>query len=397
MSKVGNTIFLIALGWHTYDMTHSASATALIEFVAMLPSIVLLLFGGVVADRLSRRLILIFSDVGSGIGILVIAFLAWTQTLQYWHLLLLVAFFGTVSSFFGPAYAAIRPQLLEKEALASANALDGVSRQISRLLGPLFCAALIWKTGYAGVYACDGLTFIFAGVCSLLMHVPNEKTYSIEQEQIQNRESKSERRGFRRLLADVSEGLLYTRQMRWLWVSLIVFSIANIGQAAPLIVAVPKLVASHYHTGEWLLSAYASANAIGSLMAMIYIGQRASLRHRCVLVYITSILSSLCMACMGVFGWPIAFIIASIVMGIFGSIADTLWPVLIQEYVPTEKLGRVSSINMITTALVWPIGYFLVGGFSDIIGPAVVFIIGGIFSAVVRCYGFTVRDIRQLP
>src|SRR5439155_10094701 len=145
--------FIPVLGWQTLQLTHSATSTAIVETAAMVPMALFLLFGGVAADRLPRRLIMLLSDSGSGIAVLCIALLSWMHRLQFWHLVALVTFFGVCSGFFSPAYRSIRPQLVEKEQLASANALDGMSRQIGRLIGPSLSIILIAFAGLPVVFA----------------------------------------------------------------------------------------------------------------------------------------------------------------------------------------------------------------------------------------------------
>jgi MFS family permease len=176
---LGNYVFIPVLGWQTLQLTHSATSTAIVETAAMVPMALFLLFGGVAADRLPRRLIMLLSDSGSGIAVLCISLLSWMHQLQFWHLVVLVTFFGCCSGFFSPAYRSIRPQLVEKELLASANALDGLSRQIGRLIGPSLSIVLIAFAGLPIVFAFDGLTFLFSAICLLIVRIP---TTNIEPE-----------------------------------------------------------------------------------------------------------------------------------------------------------------------------------------------------------------------
>ncbi|GCE07219.1 MFS transporter [Dictyobacter aurantiacus] len=175
-----------------------------------------------------------------------------------------------------------------------------------------------------------------------------------------------------------------------------VFTVASMGVAAPVIVALPKLVANHYHTGVWLLGAYVTMRAIGSMLAMFYVGQVPRVRHRGILVYLTSILSSIGVVGLGFFNVPIAAMMLGVFMGFFGGLADTWWPILLQEYVPADKLGRVNSVDMIGASLLWPLAFVLVGTLSDAMEPGWVFIVAGLFSTVLRVGALSVRDIRQL-
>lgn len=396
ISALGNAVFLLALGWQTLQLTHSAMATAIVETAGMLPGVVLLLFGGVAADRLPRRLIMFLSDMGCGLAVLLIAFLTWTHNLHYWHLVVLVGFFGITSAFFGPAYASISPQLVDKDALTSANALRGLSRQLSGLLGPLLSVSMIAIGGFASVYAFDSVTFLLSAACLYLMQLPLAGSDQIDRRKPIKSLLPMSYGAPGTIIADVREGLQYMLQVRWLWISIVVFNVASMGIAAPVIVALPKLMANHYHAGIWLLGAYVTARAIGSMLAIFLIGQIAHIRHRGMLIYLTSILSSIGVVGLGLFSVPLAAIIVGVFMGFFGGLADTWWPVLLQEYVPADKLGRVSSIDQIGEALLWPLSFILVGKLSDTLGPAWIFIVSGLFSALLRICALSVKDIRHL-
>ncbi|GER90087.1 hypothetical protein KDW_42490 [Dictyobacter vulcani] len=139
-----------------------------------------------------------------------------------------------------------------------------------------------------------------------------------------------------------------------------------------------------------------TAQAIGSMLAMLLIGQATHIRHRGMLVYLTSILSSMGVVGLGIFSVPLAAILIGVFMGFSGGLADTWWPVLLQEYVPADKLGRVSSIDQIGEALLWPLSFVLVGKLSDTLGPAWIFIVAGLFSAFLRIWALSVKDIRDL-
>ncbi|GCE30789.1 MFS transporter [Dictyobacter alpinus] len=396
VSVLGNAVFLLAIGWQTLQLTHSATATAIVETAGMLPGVVLLVFGGVAADRLPRRLIMFLSDIGCGLAVLLIAFLTWTHDLHYWHLVGLVGFFGITSSFFGPAYASISPQLVDKDALTSANALRGLSRQLSGLLGPLLSVSMISFGGFASVYAFDGLTFLVSAACLHLMYLLPPGPDTVNHGRLKQNSGAIKHHTLGLIIVDARDGLRYMMQVPWLWISEVVFIMASLGIAAPVIVALPKLITSHYHAGAWLLGAYVTARAIGSMLAILLVGQLSRIRHRGLLVYLTSIMSSMGVVALGWFSVPIAVIIVGIFMGFFGGLADTWWPVLIQEYVPADKLGRVSSVDQMGASLIWPLGFFLAGELSDTLGPSWVFIVGGLFSVLLRICALSLRDIRHL-
>jgi MFS family permease len=159
ISVLGDAVFTIAITWEVLLLTDSATAMSLLLIAQWTPKVVLLLFGGVIADRLSRRLLMLWADAGRGSIVIGVALLSWMHVLQFWHLIVLAPLFGVVSSFFDPAYQAIMPQLVEVEALPSVNSLNTLARNVGFLLGPMLSAGWITLFGQASAFAFDGLTF----------------------------------------------------------------------------------------------------------------------------------------------------------------------------------------------------------------------------------------------
>jgi MFS family permease len=159
ISNIGDWIFNIALAWQVLLMTHSGTAMGIVLISTMTPRLVFILIGGVTADRLPRRLIILWSDGGRGLIVLLISILGFTGLLQFWHLVIEALIFGVVDGFFNPAILAITPDLVEKDDLASANALVSFSNNVAQLLGPLLGAALIVLISPMGAFVANALSF----------------------------------------------------------------------------------------------------------------------------------------------------------------------------------------------------------------------------------------------
>ena len=108
VSALGDGAFFTALPWTVLVLTHSGTAMGLVGIAEMLPRVAFLLVGGVVADRLPRRLIMLCSDAGRAAAVLAVAVLAWMHALQLWHLVALGVLFGFADGFFMPAYNSFR-------------------------------------------------------------------------------------------------------------------------------------------------------------------------------------------------------------------------------------------------------------------------------------------------
>lgn len=405
ISALGDGAYITALAWQVLILTGSAAAMSLIVIAETIPRLVFLLIGGVVADRLPRRLVMLWSDGGRAVAVLLVALLGWAHVLQLWHLIVLSLFFGFVRGFFMPAYQSIMPELVEKENLPSANALNGLTRQMSQLLGPVLGAISVSLGGANSAFAADGASFIVSALCLVFVQVsPRPQSLATAAgETGESPVSKPQQRqpiGRGNVWRDMINGLSYISGSTWLWVSLLISAVANVGFVAPLVVSLPKLVHDTYGMGVWLLGALTAANACGAIVASIFVGQLRHLRRRGLLAYSAMMLSGAAILMLGIPMLHGAQIIVSIGaatligcgLGIFG----VIWATLLQELVPRDKLGRVSSVDLLGSYCLTPIGFAAAGVLTDHIGAGSVFVAGGVLVLLLAGIALAVPSIRHL-
>ncbi len=452
ISAMGDGAFFTALAWQVLLLTGSAAAMGVALVAESIPMVLFMLVGGVVADRLPRRLTMLWSDGGRAVVTLLVAALGFSGHLRFWHLIVLAALFGLAEAFFRPAYQSIPPELVPVEDLPSANALSSFTRSVTTLIGPAIGAALITIASPAGAFAFDGFTFVVSAVCLLLMGrvdgqarpapgasaasgvseasavgvgatraptefdgelalagvglltsaqveaaAPADLTQSAQSAQ-------AERAGVRGVIADIREGISYVTGSTWLWLTIALASLGNVA-FAPLQVALPRLVHDTFHDGVWLLGAILTAVSIGSILATLVMGQFKRIRHRGIVGYVSLLVSSAAVALFGVpFGamlgvptlGPAILLASGAVMGAGLGVFEIIWATTMQELVPPDKLGRVSSVDWLGSLCLQPIGLAVVGVLTDIIGPAWVFVAGGLFSFLLILLGLMSRSIRAL-
>ncbi len=413
ISSLGDGIFTIALAWQVLLMTHSGLAMGIVLVAAMIPRLVFVLLGGVVADRLPRRLIILWSDGGRGVVVLLICILGFSGVLQFWHLVIEAFIFGVVDGFFNPAVNAIVPDLVEKEDLASANSVIAFGNTLAQLFGPMLGAVLIAIISPMGAFAADALSFFISVVFLLAVRIPERHvtpTLQVQNEvqgEVQGTigaevqvEQAAERRGFRGVIRDVREGFVYVRQSRWLWVTTVNGALGNLGFTATLAVAMPKLVHDVYGQGAWLLGLIEATGAIGAMLALFFVGRATHLKRRGLLSYL-----ALGLSCIGilVLGLPFSraaapFIapLASILVGFGLAAFNTIFFTVLHETIPSDKLGRVISIDTLGSFAMIPVGEVVGGIMTDRIGPATVFIVFGIINLVIVLIPLFVHDVRAL-
>lgn len=396
VSALGDGAFLTALAVAVYQLTRSSLVMGLFLMAQITPQILLTLFAGVLVDRLPRRLVLLVADVGRTLTVLLIAVLAWLHLLQLWHLFLLAVLFGLCRAFFDPAYRAITPQLVVKEHFSSANALVGLSLQSGYLLGPVLGASFI-ALGNGSAYlafAFDSLTFLIS-VCSLLLIRPLP---SIVQEPVAT-ERQVSLFSPRSMLCEVGSGFRTILASHWLSLSLFTATFTLVAYIGCMSVALPKLVFAVYAAGPWLLATITTATAVGSVLGVLLVGQ-FRLRRRAVIAFLSYILAGLALL---VFSLPlpralVPFVVtpAAFLVGFGMNVMETIWATLLYELVPSQMLGRVSSVDLLGTLSLSPFGYVLAGWASDRFGPPAVFLGAGLLVVLMNSAPLLLRDIREL-
>ena len=394
ISALGDGAFVTALSWQALQLTGSAMAMGMVVLAQTLPMILLLLLGGVVADRFPRQQVMLWSDASRAVAVLLIAALGMMHLLQLWHLVLLALFFGMVRGFFSPAYQSIIPQLVSKGDLPSANSLTELSYQLYCSLGPMLGASCVAFAGPAAAFAFDGLTFVVSALCLVALRLPVTLSPALKTS------AHLPRRGIRTAVSEMREGLRYVAGSTFLWVTIVLTALCTIGGAGSLVVALPKLIHDVYGQGVWLLGAVRAAGGIGSLIAILLAGHLNRLRRRGITMYLMMIGISMAFI---VFGLPLPHgvepeiaCLAMVVVNFGLAIYQILWLTVMQEIVPGDRLGRVSSIDQLGGYGLWPVGFALAGVIADYISPSWVFIGAGIVNTLLYSLGLSVRAVRQL-
>jgi MFS family permease len=402
ISSLGDGAFATALAVAVYQLTGSSLAMGLFLMAQIVPELIFTLFGGVAADRLPRRVVLLYADAGRALVVLLIALLAWFSLLQLWHLFVLAVLFGIIGSFFHPSYRALTPELVAPHQMASANALTELSIQLGNLLGPVLGAGMIALSGGSAniAFAFDSLTFIIS-VGSLLA-IRIKPTIVQTQEQTDEEEKQSTgvvNTGFTGMMRDVRDGFHTIWRSTWLLWSMVVAAFGLMSYRGAMSVALPKLVFAVYGSGPWLLAAITTAVGLGAIAGALFIGQ-VHLRRRGVLGLLGYVLSGLALMAFSLplphnlvpfIALPTAFIVG------FGmNVMQIIWVTLLYELVPADKLGRVSSVDLLGSLGLLPVGYVLAGWLGDRLGPPMVFLLAGLVMVVVDLLPLLLKDIRRL-
>lgn len=382
ISRLGDSLYTIALAWWVLQKTGSATAMGVVLICADIPMLLLLLFGGIVVDRLPRMRLMLASDLLRGSVVGLIALLAFLQQLQLWEICIMSTLFGAVQAFFYPAYIAIVPDLVPSEMLPSANSLRSISGTAAQLIGPAMAAAIIAMGGTSLTFALDGVSFAISALCLLALPRIPALSQSIEKEE--------------GLLHDLRVGLRTVLATPWLWVTLVIAGVSTIFLAGPDEAVLPLLIKERFGEQVGVFALFTSLSGLGSVAAAFWLGRSTRLRKRGLLTYGAWVLAGLMLL---VAGLPIGVVGISVAFAIQGAALSTLglaWMNTLQEFVPANLLGRVASIDLLVSEGLVPLGYGLAGILADRLGAAPVFVLSGAIATFVIALGLLHPAIRAV-
>jgi MFS transporter, DHA3 family, tetracycline resistance protein len=397
-SRLGDSLYRIALSWWVLEETGSAVAMGAVLIFSQIPLLLFLLIGGVVVDRLPRIRIMFASDILSGMVITFVAVFSWLDLLQIWHIYIASILFGFVEAFFFPAYQAVIPQITPAELLTSANSLNGLSQRVTGIVGPALGAALVAAGGTSVTFALDALSFFISALCvlPLLRSHLDQSQRQVETTGAISANRKSAKETLKQGFTDLLEGFRLVVRIPWIWVTILLFGFINIMEAGPRAVAMPFLIKEDLGADVELLGLLGSAASLGFVLGMIWLGQYVRLHRRGLLAYL-SIIGTGAALLPFAFKMPVPVLVGSMfISGICTSVFALIWTHTLQEMVPGELLGRVYSIDALGSFVLLPIGFALSGWATELLGAPSVFLIGGIGVILLVLLGLSHPAIRHL-
>jgi MFS family permease len=364
ISLIGNGIFVVALPLTVLHLTSSPLALALVVSGQVIATVVLLLVGGAVVDRLPRRFLMLTADAVCGISVSLVAVLVVSGVARLWELFVLTLIFGAAGAFFKPAATAIVRDILPADLLVPASSLRSVSQSLSGLvIGPLTGGLIVATAGAGWAFGIDGASFAVSAACLASMrNVPRVKATST------------------RILEGVAEGLRYCYSQRWLACSIVALGIGNLVIFYPFFILVPLLVKNVFHGGAFALGIFFAANGAGSLVASLATARRGMPSRPVMTIWTTCAAAGACLALVGASPWFwVSVFFTGLGLGLV-SYANILWFPLVQHETPAELLGRVSSIDWLFSLAFSPLGALAAAAAAATFGVRAALIAGGMIA-----------------
>ena len=379
VSQIGDAAFIVALGWRAFTLTGKASSLGVVLAVESLGLVATLLIGGVLADRYSRKLLLIGSDGARALVIGVLAIVDASGHLTFGVLIGFVALHGLGSGLFQPAFGGILPLLVDDPSLGSANALVGISRQAALVVGPAIAGVVYGAAGSSAIFAVDAASFI---VSAVLVAFARPRAYE-----------RAPSEGVRR---ELTTGFRYVIKVPWLWITIGTFSLVLLVGYAALQVLLPKLVQEEWNGGVGAYGLLFTLQGAGMVIGSIVLGQTSPTRKRGVLIYSLFVTNSTFGALLGLSPWYSGAAVLQIGRGFCIGFAITLWDTMVMQRVPQHMLSRVISMDWFGSLGLLPAGLGLWAALSGLAAPGTLIAISSTVCAGLFLLGLTDRRIRSV-
>jgi len=341
-------------------------------------SLVFLLIGGAVADRVPRRTLIIVTELTSGATVGAMAILGFAGALQMWHLYVSAAFFGAASAFSVPALGAIIPELVPEEILVAGNAVQGLSRQSARVGGPIVGGLLVATAGPSAAFAFDAVTFFLsAGAVALTRARP-----LVEEAR-------------RSILRDIREGFAFVFSVQWLWITIFGWALIVAAFIGAVAVALPLLVTTVLGGGAEMYGVISAAVGVGEAIGATVIAQ-VRVRRTGLVMYLFGTLSGIAFFVYGLVPTVPGALVASAIQGLSFACFGILWVTALQVHVPRRLLGRVTSVDYFGGTLLAPVAPIGAAFLAQNQGPLFVFVVAGVITVVLTLAALLLPSIRDL-
>jgi predicted MFS family arabinose efflux permease len=367
-SSTGTWMQEIAQNWLVLDITKSPFLLGLDAFLGDIPIFLFSLVGGVIADRMDRRKLLLISQVIQMASALTLAFLIATQRIQIWHILLSSFIVGTAQSFGGPAYSALVPSLVEKEDLPNAIALNSIQFNLARVIGPVLGGLALKYAGSAWCFGLNSLSFVAVMISLLRLHINFKPPHTGDS-----------------ILTGMKQGIGFIRKQGAME-TLVLIAFCMTALAIPMITFLPVFAKNVFHQNEMTYSLFLVASGLGSITGALTVASLGNIHNkgRIALTMLMalgagitgfSVSHSLAASCL------LLFISGAVMMCAFAMISS-----LVQLITPNDMRGRVMSVYNVAFRGGMPFGSVTTGWLVPIFTAPTVLSVNGLVLVSLGAY-----------
>ena len=363
-SSVGTWMQKLAQAWLVFEISNSAFMLGLDAFLGEIPIFLFSLFGGVVADRMDRRRLLIAGQIVQMICALTLAGIYFAGVLQVWHILCLSFIVGTAQSFGGPAYAALIPTLVEPEDLHNAIALNSIQFNVARVLGPMLGGLALTKLGAGWCFTLNGVSYLAVIASLVVVHARFQPSKTEES-----------------VMESMKSGIAFIRG-RGGMESLIVLAFLMTVLAIPVVVFLPVFAKEVFKAGEGTYTLLLSVSGGGSIIGALLVAGMGHWRHKGLatllgLVALGITITSFAFSTNLALSCVMLFLAGAALIAVFAMVTS-----LVQLIATDDMRGRVMSVYNVAFRGGMPFGNLIIGRLVPVFTAPVVLGVAGVLLAM---------------
>ncbi|WP_026884085.1 MFS transporter [Clostridium akagii] len=352
VSLLGTWMQRTAQQWLVYSLTKSPLLLGILGVVQFTPVLLFTLFAGVFIDRFNKKRVLIITQSILMMLAFILAFLVWSGTVQYWHVLVIAGIMGCVNAWDMPTRQSFIPEMVEKKNIVNAIGLNSAVFNVARIIGPAIAGYLMVRIGTALCFFVNGVSFI-AVIIGIVLIKP---TYS------------HEKRASGNIFIDVKEGLKYIKSNKIILAAVLsMFAVGTFSMNSDVII--PSFATTVLHQGAGGYSILLSVMGVGSFLAALTVATRSRKGPSKKLLYGSSIL--VCLFQIGLL-FTHSYLVSSIILsmvGFFTVAFSASVNTTIQINTSNEYRGRVMSVYTLANNGTTPIGNLFAGAITEKFAP----------------------------
>jgi MFS family permease len=365
VSLIGTWIQVTAQSWLVFQLTNSAFLLGVVGFLGFMPVFLLSLFGGVIADRMNKRSVLIVTQTSFMILAFILALLTQAKLITPGQIIFIAVLNGIVMAFDMPSRQAIVVELVGKTHLLNAIALNSVGFNSSRIIGPALAGILVASIGMSSCFYLNGVSFLAVIFALLLIRI--------------NRRLQADKNNS--TLQDLKDGLSLIKNNRPILILVSMIGVVSLFGVSYTIL-MPIFARDILNVGVKGLGMLMSFSGIGALTAALILACLGDFKYKGRLLVLSSLVFSVTLVLFSLSKIYVLSLITLIFTGASSVIAITLINTLLQTAVEDEFRGRVMSAFMFTFAGIMPFGNLIAGALSEVLGVSLTVMISGIICSL---------------
>ena len=377
VSTIGTFVQQFAQSWLVYDLTKDPFYLGLDLFLGQLPIMLLSLVGGVFADRLDRKRLLLYSQYIQMLCAFVLAALFATHAVKVWHILTLSFAVGVGQSFGGPAYSALLPTLVEPEDLANAISMNSIQFNLARIVGPTLGGLAYTLFGATWCFALNGISYLAVILSLIVINV------QFVAPKIQTS-----------VLKSMKEGIRFIRDREGL-TPLVVLAFCTTLFGFSLTGFLPVIVRTIFHRGPKTYELLLVFSGAGSICGALMVAAMEKLRGQGRLAVLALFALGLTTGGFAVSKWLPVSCVLIFVAGAAVMASASLMVSLVQLIVADSMRGRVMSVYNLAFRAGMPLGALILGKLIPILGVSAA--LAGFGLSLVGVAGYFLIVMTKVP